>query len=183
MENEEEVIIDPINEGEVETPENPPEVPVEKPIESPEDKAARLLRQANQARKKLGLPPVGEVQVEVKPKEQQQPQISTFDVAALIKNNVAEEDFAEVEEYARFKKVSVAEALKSSVLKNILAEKEEFRATAKAANTKHTRGTSGEIDSTTLLNKAGKGELPEEKDIERLVAARLQKKKDGLPKR
>lgn len=64
------------------------------------------------------------------------PSMSTKDVMALINAKVTEdEDIAEVEEYARFKGISVSEALKSSVVKGVLAEKAEHRKTAEAANT------------------------------------------------
>lgn len=60
MENELEVIVDPINEEEAveETPEQETpaeEVPVERPAETPEAKVARLRRQLKQAEKRAGI--------------------------------------------------------------------------------------------------------------------------------
>lgn len=101
------------------------------------------------------------------------PSISTKDLYALTKANVAEEDIAEVEEYARFKKIPVAEALKSSALKAILKEKEENRNVANASNIGNTKRASSKITDEALSERASKGEMPEsESDIIRLIKLR-----------
>lgn len=126
MPNEEEVIVDPNNEPEkVETPENPPEVQPEKPAETPEDRASRLLRQTNQARKKLGLPPVGEVKPEAQNNQPNDPQLS--EELKLIARGLSDEEIEQAKVIARGKGVSLAEATKDPlflIYQGDLAEKE-----------------------------------------------------------
>lgn len=100
--------------------------------------------------------------------------LGTKDLYALMEAKVPQEDIDEVVEYAAFKKISVAEALKSSVIKTSLAEKAEQRTTAEAANVGASKRGTGKVPDDVLLAKAAKGELPEnDADIERL--ARLRK--------
>ncbi len=110
MTNESEVIVDPNNEQEtVETPENPPEVQPEKPVESQEDRAARLLRQTNQARRKLGLPPVEEVKPQIK-QETNDPQLS--DELKLIARGLSDEEIEQAKIIAKGRGVALTEAIK-----------------------------------------------------------------------
>lgn len=178
MENEqEEVIIDstPTDELEVEEPivgpqeETQEEVTpeTEKPKETPEAKFARLTRQAEQLAKKHGF----KTKVE-EPQERQD--LTTKDIIVLSKANIHEEDIDEVLEYAKFKKISVADALKSSVIKASIAEKAEFRRTSEATNSGKTRSGAQKVSGEALIAKAQKtGELPDsDEGIEALVAAR-----------
>lgn len=99
--------------------------------------------------------------------------LSTKDIYALMEAKVPEEDIQDVQEYAQLKKISVAEALKSSVVKTILADKTEQRNTALAANVGTSKRGSGKTSPDILLAKARKGELPtSDDDIERLIQAR-----------
>lgn len=86
--------------------------------------------------------------------------MSTKDFYALNKANVPEEDVDDVLEYAKFKGISVQDALKSSVVKATLAEKSETRRTAQATNTKGTRPQNTTTDGASIIAnvKAGKGE-------------------------
>jgi hypothetical protein len=105
--------------------------------------------------------------VEVKP----QGTLSTKDTIALIEAKVPSDDIEEVEEYAKFKGISVAEALKSSVVKSVLAEKAEMRRTAEATNVKATSRKS--TKPTDILQKASEGIMPEsEDDIREMARAR-----------
>src|SRR3990167_433739 len=59
--------------------------------------------------------------------------LSLQDIRAL--QDVPDEDVEDVVEYAKFKKISIADAKKTTIIQNILAEKAEFRTSAQAADT------------------------------------------------
>lgn len=145
----------------------------EKPQETPEAKHARLRRQLEQHEKKYGFAPP-------KPKAKTEPQteLSYKDNIALINAKVHEDDIDEVIEYAKFKGISVSEALKSSVIKTSLAERSEQRNTAEVTNTSKTRGTSSRTSAEALISKAEKtGELPDSaEDLDRMLEKRYETK-------
>ena len=62
-------------------------------------------------------------------------QLSSIDTISIMRANVHTDDIAEVVEYARFKGISISEALKSTVVRGLLSEKEEFRKSEEVANT------------------------------------------------
>lgn len=116
---------------------------------------------------------VAEAPKETKSEDKSNSNLSTKDLYALMENKVSEEDIDEVVEYAQLKKISVSEALKSSVVKTILSEKAEQRNVALATNTGKTKAGSSKISDDVLLSKAMKGELPESpEDIARLTRIR-----------
>ena len=91
---------------------------------------------------------------------------SPKDNLALIRAEVEDEDLDEVLEYARFKKVSVSEALKLPLLKSRLAELKQERATALATQTKGgNRGVKKETGEA-ILERARQQNLPNEEDDE-----------------
>lgn len=95
------------------------------------------------------------------------------DLMALMNAKVHEEDIEEVQEYARFKKISLAEALNISVIKTLLSEKAEQRKVADATNVGVTKRSPSKESDETLLRNASKGELPDtDEGLERLVRAR-----------
>ena len=99
--------------------------------------------------------------------------LSTMDIIALSKANLEQDDVAEVLEYAKFKGISVQEALKSSVVKATIQEKSEMRNTALATNTGGSRRSTGKVSDETLLSNAKKGIMPEsDEDMARLIKAR-----------
>jgi hypothetical protein len=99
--------------------------------------------------------------------------LSTMDIIALSKANLEQDDVAEVLEYAKFKGISVQEALKSSVVKATIQEKNEMRNTALATNTGGSRRSTGKVSDETLLSNAKKGIMPEsDEDMARLIKAR-----------
>ncbi len=102
--------------------------------------------------------------------------LSSKDTIALINAKVNEDDIEEVIEYAKFKKISVSEALKSSVIKASLTEREEQRNTANATSTGKSRGAA-KVSGEALLAKAQKtGEIPDsDEGISALIAARMKK--------
>lgn len=100
--------------------------------------------------------------------------LTSKDLFALMKANVHEDDVDEVVEYARYKKISVAEALKAPVIATTLEKNEEARKVADATNTRSNRSTRKTTTDAELLNRAAKGEIPEAgtDEAERLFWAR-----------
>ena len=106
--------------------------------------------------------------------------MSTTDLYALMNAKVAEEDIQEVQEYASFKRISVAEALKSPALKSILALAKEERDVAGATNTGPTRRQVSTQTSDSLLEDATKGKLPDsDAGLTRLAEARLERRREA----
>jgi hypothetical protein len=103
--------------------------------------------------------------------------LSTEDLYALVEAKVPQEDISEVKEYARFKKISIGEALKSSIVRTTLEENAEKRKTAGATNTGTARRGTSKVSGEYLLKRAEeKGELPEsDADMDRLIEARLKR--------
>ena len=99
--------------------------------------------------------------------------VSTKDLYALSKANIDEDDISEVESFAKFKGISISEALKTSTLKAILMEKKENRSVAQASNTGTARRSSVKQSDETLSERASKGDLPDSQDdIARLIKFR-----------
>lgn len=104
--------------------------------------------------------------------------LSTADIIALTKADIDPEDIDEVVSYAKYKKISVTEALKSPAIKATLAENAEVRKSAQAVSLGGGRraGNGGKSDER-LLADAAKGILPEtEADFNRLAELRLKNK-------
>ncbi len=107
----------------------------------------------------------------VAPKRQSD--LSTLDIIAISKSNIDAEDVEDVLDYAKFKGISIAEALKSSVVKATLSEKEELRKTAQATSTGASRRGSSSTTDEQLLTNAEKGILPDsDADLKRLISLR-----------
>jgi hypothetical protein len=99
--------------------------------------------------------------------------LSSKDIIALMNAKVAEEDIDEVADYAKYKGISIAEALKTSTIKATLNERSEQRNTAAATNTGASRRGSSQMSEDALLSNAGSGRMPEsDADIARLIAAK-----------
>lgn len=149
--------VDTVETEETETEPTQDEQIEEKTQESPEAKYARLTRQKEQLEKKFGFKPKAKPIVQV---EQQNPSIK--DYVAFKNANIHEDDVDDVLEYAKFKKISVGDALKSSIMRASLKEKEELRNTAQATNTGKTRTGKTSASGDSLLEKASKtGEIPD----------------------
>lgn len=103
--------------------------------------------------------------------------LSSKDLIALAKAEIADEDLDEVLDYAAYKKIPVHEALKSEVIKSTLGLRAEQRATAVATNASGGRRSSGRVTDDQLLSLASQGKLPEnDEDISRLMALRIKRK-------
>jgi hypothetical protein len=96
------------------------------------------------------------------------------DLIALTNAKVHEDDVPEVEDYAKYKKISVADALKSNVIKTLLAEKRELRDSANVANTGPSRRSNAKPSADAMLKNAREGK--EVDDAEALASARFMEK-------
>lgn len=101
--------------------------------------------------------------------------LSTVDIIALTRANIEEEDIDDVLDWAKFKKISIPEALKSTALKATLSEKTEQRKSAQAVYTgSGTRRAGGSISDERLMADAQKGIMPDsEADLARLTILRM----------
>lgn len=112
---------------------------------------------------------------EAKPKrEDTSGELSAKDALLLAAAKVEVEDVDEVVDFAKYRKISIADALKSPTLKAIIKDRQEERQTAQATQTRSPRVTpksSGE----ELINKARQGQI-DENDIDRLTEARMASK-------
>ena len=105
--------------------------------------------------------------------------MSNHDFLALVNAKIHEDDIVEVEDYAKFKGISIAEALKISTVKTLLAEKEEMRKVANATNTGNARRSSTKPSSDTVLSNARSGkETDPEAVAEARMAERLKNRKN-----
>jgi uncharacterized protein (DUF1800 family) len=104
--------------------------------------------------------------------------LSIFDQKALFKANIeTQEDLDEILDYASRKNISVAEALKSTVIKATLAENAEIRNSALAVNTGTGRRSGGTVSNERLLADARSGKMPDSaEDIAKLARIRFGKK-------
>ena len=95
------------------------------------------------------------------------PELTAKDILAVSKAGIDPEDLDEVIEYANYKRIPIHEALKSSVVKATLAEKDELRKSAQATNTGTVRRSSSSVAN------ARKGIMPDsDTDLARLVKLR-----------
>lgn len=109
--------------------------------------------------------------------------LSLKDQYALLHAKVHLDDMDEVIDFANLKKISVTEALTSNVIKSILSEREEERASAKASNTAQTKRSSTQLSDEALVEAAARGEFPQkDEDIKRLAEARMNLRVKGLKK-
>jgi len=101
-------------------------------------------------------------------------QLSPIETIAIMRANVHADDIDEVVEYARFKGISIQDALKTTVIRGLLSEKEEFRKSDEVANTNSTRRTVNKVTPESLLKNLSNGEIPDagSKDAEELFYAR-----------
>lgn len=103
-------------------------------------------------------------------------EITPLDTIALMEAKVTDaDDINDVLDYARFKKISVRDALKSNVIKTTLADKAAERVTAQATNTKGSKKGVSSPDADTVVNQASQGQFPD--DPTTLAKARMDQKK------
>lgn len=148
---------------------------VEDTEESGDSKTIKsLLAQKNHWKKKFEN--LSNKKEEMQTKETNSGDLSQKDLIALMKSNINEDDIEEVVEYSKLKGISVTDALKSNLIKNLINEKEEQRRVANATNTGGSKKKQLEKDVNDLVSDSKKGILPDrEEDLERLILNRLGK--------
>lgn len=99
--------------------------------------------------------------------------MSPMDLIAITKANLDEEAIREAMDYAKFKKISIAEAIKSPAVKATIQLIEENKRVSEAANTGSARRGTSKISDESLIENARKGILPDsDADMKRLVSIR-----------
>lgn len=107
--------------------------------------------------------------------------LSQKDVIYLAKTDIHQDDIDEVVEYAKLKKITVADAHK--FFKPILAERDEERKTAQATQTKGGTRSTSKITPEAILEKANKGQFSDSDDeIALLAEARRKQERAKLGK-
>jgi hypothetical protein len=101
--------------------------------------------------------------------------LSIKDAKAI--QDIHEDDVEDVVEWAKFKKISIAEAKKSDHIKTLLKEKEEQRKTAAASNTGIARRSSVKLSDAEVVERASKGEFPEDPAVLARAQENLKRKK------
>ena len=101
--------------------------------------------------------------------------MSLQDIRAL--QDVHDEDVDDVVEWAKFKKISVAEARKSDNIKTLLKDKEEKRKAAAFTNTGSARRSSVKLSDEDIVEAASRGEFPEDPEVLARAETNLKKKK------
>lgn len=106
-------------------------------------------------------------------KSQKQGDLNSKDLYALMEAKVPQDDVDEVVDYAKFKGISIQDALKTNFVKTTLSEKAEQRRIADSTNVGNSRRNSGRVSIDTIISKASAGEMPESDDeIIALIKAR-----------
>lgn len=106
--------------------------------------------------------------------------LSPKDYIALTQSGITAEDFDEVMDFAKYKNVSVAEALAHSTLKSILDGKAEERRTASATQTRSARGSAPQTGESLLSKAETTGEVPTTAEgMKAITEARMARRKAG----
>lgn len=110
--------------------------------------------------------------------------LTAKDVLVLSSEGVTnQQDVESVEEYARFKKITIAEALKQPMLKQILATQQEERKTAQVTQT---RGGARAINKNTgdeLWKRAQSGNYPDNPDdLDKMLEAKYEQRRNAAKK-
>lgn len=88
--------------------------------------------------------------------------LSNKDLLALAKANISDDDMDEVIEFAKFKKLSVSEALKHATMRTILDERASERKTAATTLVRGGARGSAKVSGEEILSKAERtGEVPD----------------------
>lgn len=99
--------------------------------------------------------------------------LSPFDLIAVAKANLDEEQLKEAMDYAKYKKISISEALKTPQVKATIALIEENNKVAQAAAVGNGRRGSAQVSDDLLLANANNGIMPEsDADLARLIRLR-----------
>jgi hypothetical protein len=106
--------------------------------------------------------------------------MSLKDIRAL--SDVPDELVDEVIEYANFKKISIAEAKKTAVIKTTISDFIEAKKTAEATSVKTSRGKTVKPSGDELRKKIREGNLPEE-DMAEAARELIEQKREEIKAR
>jgi hypothetical protein len=95
--------------------------------------------------------------------------LSSLDLLALAKADIEDEDLPDIEEYAKFKKISVREALKTDFVKNLISDKKEFKKSKEITTTGAQRATTATVTDSQILAKAKSGKELSDEELKRLA--------------
>lgn len=103
--------------------------------------------------------------------------LSNKDMLAILRENVSDDDIPEIQTYAKIKGITVADALKTSVVRTMLKESEEERKTAEVSAVGNKRPSPKALSGSELLREAERtGKLPEsEEELQELAKAQFEK--------
>lgn len=113
-------------------------------------------------------------QVKTEP-SQKQDSFDLEDVAVLVQKVSVKEDRELVKDYAKYKKISLEEALNNPIIQAELKDKAEKRQTSNATNTGPARRGSTKLTDDQILSNVEQGKFPE--NPEDLAEARFSNKK------
>ena len=118
-----------------------------------------------------------EKKAKAKPAASNDSGLSAQDLLALSKADIENEDLDDVLDYAKYKGVSISEALQTTVMKATLSDKAELRKSAEATATGSTRRGSAQVSDERLLADASAGNLPSsDADMNRLAKLKITNK-------
>jgi hypothetical protein len=120
------------------------------------------------------------VKTEVKPNDAistNTSELSSMDVITIAKSNIHQDDIEEVINFAKFKNITVGDALKDDIMKSILSGKAELRKTAEGTNTGSAKRGNAKVSDESLVDNARNGKMPEsDADMARLTILMRAKK-------
>ncbi len=147
--------------------------PVVETVETPIDEEKEQLRKDKEELEKKNK----QLFARLKKEGGEESNLSLKDQLALSQSGVSPDDLDEIVDFAKFKKISLTEALKSPTMKTILAEKAEERRTAAATQTKGARGVQKPSGEDLLAHAERTGEVPDtDEGMKDLFLARIQRK-------
>jgi hypothetical protein len=116
---------------------------------------------------------------EKKEEPSQDANLSPRDFLALKDANITADDFEEVQDFATYKKLSIADALAHPTLKTILQDRAEERRTARATETRSPRGVAKTSGEDFLKKAESQGEVPEsDEGLRAMLQARLERRRN-----
>jgi len=152
--------------------------PQEEPEESAEELKARLAKAEEVANNYKIRAEKAEARAKEEKEEVKSPlNLSAGDMMAIKNANVDPEDMDAVEDFAKWRKISLREALVHPEMKAILDYRNEIKTTTVATNVENVRRGATKINDETLVMNASMGKIPTSDDeIEALVAAKFKRK-------
>lgn len=104
--------------------------------------------------------------------------LSPFDLIAVTKANLDEDSLKEAMDYAKYKRISIAEAIKSPAVRATIQILEENKKVAEATSTGTARRGISKVSDDVLLYNSQKGGMPDsEEDWDRLIKLRAKTRK------